>query len=228
MRDLVRCVVFDIDDTLYLERDYVLSGFRAVDSFVFAETGIRGLFDAAWREFLAGARGDIFDRALRSLGVSDPFLVDRMVSTYRVHYPDIGFLPDARRCLEEVPSGCRIGVISDGAAVSQRMKVRALGVRPRGAPVVLTGAMGTGWGKPSRRAYQLIEDATKLRGNRLLYVGDNPRKDFFAPVAMGWLTVRIRRPGSLHAALPTPAGVGVEIDDLESLPDLIRGSISPR
>jgi len=63
MNRLVDVVVFDLDDTLYLERDYVRSGFRAVDAWL-ASRGILGFFGEAWANFENGLRGKAFDRAL--------------------------------------------------------------------------------------------------------------------------------------------------------------------
>jgi len=49
-------VVLDMDDTLFLERDYVLSGFAAVDAVVAKEHGLKGFSESAWRLFCAGVR----------------------------------------------------------------------------------------------------------------------------------------------------------------------------
>ena len=62
MNRLADVVVFDLDDTLYLERDYVRSGFRAVDAWL-ASRGILGFFGEAWANFENGLRGKAFDRA---------------------------------------------------------------------------------------------------------------------------------------------------------------------
>ena len=56
-------VVFDLDDTLYAERDYVLSGMGAVAAWVEAELGSGA--DEAFAELVAlfdqGVRGRVFD-----------------------------------------------------------------------------------------------------------------------------------------------------------------------
>ncbi len=55
----------------------------------------------------------------------------------------------------------------------------------------------------------------------MVYVGDNPLKDFEAPNQMGWTTVRIRRHHSLHFELPTPGYVNAEIATLTELPQAL-------
>jgi hypothetical protein len=48
-------------------------------------------------------------------------------------------------------------------------------------------------------------------------VADNPAKDFVAPHRLGWRTVRVRRPDSLHADVPSGADVDAEIASLDDL-----------
>ena len=56
MTDNTLCVVFDIDDTLYLERDYVGSGFAAVGAWIEANLGFRSFSDRCWIAFRSGRR----------------------------------------------------------------------------------------------------------------------------------------------------------------------------
>ena len=52
-------------------------------------------------------------------------------------------------------------------------------------------------------------------------MADNPEKDFRAPRLLGWMTVRVRRGGSLHEATATPDYVDAELPDLTGLPALL-------
>ena len=65
-----QAIVFDLDDTLYPERAYVLSGFRAVAAWAAGELGLpvtQG-FAELRRLFDDGVRGDTFNRWLESHG----------------------------------------------------------------------------------------------------------------------------------------------------------------
>ncbi|MGQ9635778.1 MAG: HAD family hydrolase, partial [Bryobacteraceae bacterium] len=61
-------VAFDLDDTLYLERDYVRSGFEAVGEWAKERLGIGDFTQRAWRWFQQGRRGDIFNQVLVEIG----------------------------------------------------------------------------------------------------------------------------------------------------------------
>ena len=216
-----RLVVFDLDDTLFLERDYVRSGFRAVGDSVRRRLGVKGFFNAAWKRFESGERSLIFDRVLADRGVlpGRP-LVRELLSVYRTHVPRVKLCPDALRFLARCPEGVAIGVITDGRLPAQRAKVRALGLDRLVGDIVITGRWGTRFAKPHPRAYLWMERRFGLRGPACTYVGDNPAKDFQAPLSLGWSVFRVRRSGGLYGEVPSP-GVP-EIQSCEELRRLVR------
>lgn len=217
-----RCVVFDVDDTLYLERDYVRSGFGAIDELVRRDFGIEGFAARAWALFLEGVRGDTFNQVLASLGIpADEGLIGRLVEHYRNHTPDIHLMTDARLCLGTLSPLTAMAAITDGPRPSQRAKVAALGLGQWMDPIVVTSELGDGQGKPHPAAYQLVESRSQLKGRDCVYVADNPNKDFVAPRLLGWRTVRIRRNQGLHCQAPSGADVDTEIKSLDELPGVL-------
>jgi len=200
-----RLVVFDLDDTLYLERDFVRGGFRAVGEYLRRRRGVRGFFRAAWRRFTAGERALIFDRVLAEKGVEPaPGLVRKLLSIYRAHRPSLRLCADARRFLERPPEGVELAVITDGRLPVQRAKVRALGVDKLVEEIVCTGRWGPRYAKPHPRAFRLLERRFRRTGSDCVYIGDNPAKDFPAPRERGWASVRLRRPAGLYAGAAAP------------------------
>lgn len=217
----VRCLVFDVDDTLYLERDYVLSGFEAVGRWAMEELALPGLKECAWQLFRAGVRGKIFDHALEEAGVqAREELIHKLVAVYREHTPSITLLEDASQVLSLLQGNVRVGIVTDGTLASQAAKIEALELRRWADPVVCTAALGTEYGKPHPRAFQIVEDATGCSGDECLYVADNPLKDFEGPKRLGWRAVRVRRKGGFHADLPSGSDVDLELPDLRELPAL--------
>ncbi|GAA1773503.1 HAD family hydrolase [Luedemannella helvata] len=221
-------VVFDVDDTLYLERDYVRSGLDSLDRLVSAHWGRRGFGRAAWRCFLAGHRGDLIDRGLAALGIRPgPGEVARLVTAYREHRPRIALAPDAARALRRLSAaGATLAVVTDGPAASQEAKVRALGLDRACATVIVTDRYGPGFAKPHHRAFDEVMHRHEER--RWCYVADNPAKDFAAPRALGWRTVRVRRPGGLHAHVPDQGDVDVTVADLAMLDAVLGDPVGGR
>lgn len=210
------CVVFDLDDTLYLEREYVRSGLAMVGRAVEERCAVEGFAMIAWAAFERGVRGTLFDEALALLGVPPkPELIPGLVEIYRNHAPDISLLPDAAAALDALrASGASIAVISDGPLMSQRAKAQAVGAESWASLIVLTEELGDGMGKPHLSAFELVEKTLGFRGTDCLYVADNPDKDFGGPAQLGWRTARVRRSGSLHEAVPSTSEVDREDPDL--------------
>jgi putative hydrolase of the HAD superfamily len=213
----ISCVVFDIDDTLYLERDYVRSGFVAVAARVRESLGFEDFLDRAWDAFQDGARGSVFDHVLGEYGIGAGTVVPDLVEVYRRHRPDIALLPDARACLDRLRGRRILAAVTGGPVQSQRAKVEALRLHRWLAPIVFTSELGDGAEKPASRAFQLVEESVGVSGRRCAYVADNPTKDFGGPVSLGWVTVRVRRPESLHASVENESDVDAEIADLSGL-----------
>ena len=212
------CVVFDLDDTLFLEVDYVRSGFRAVGRYAQAEWGLAGLGDACWEAFQAGVRHRVFDTVLAGAGIeATPGAVGALVQAYRSHVPDIGLLPDAAACLSALAGRVSLAVVTDGPAVSQRNKAAALGAEGWSALSVFTAELGEGHSKPDPLAFQMVQEACGWAGADCLYLADNPAKDFAGPARLGWRTARIRRPAGLHAGVPSGPDVQREEPSLDWL-----------
>ncbi|MFO0974577.1 MAG: HAD hydrolase-like protein [Phycisphaerae bacterium] len=148
-------IVFDLDDTLYLERDFARSGFRHV-SRAFADRlgSAERSAELMLHHFDGPNRRRVFDATLESLGrPADAALVGEMVAAYRSHEPAIALLPDAERALARL-AGRPSGLISDGDAAMQRRKISALRLAGRVGTMILTGELGPGMGKPHPRAFE--------------------------------------------------------------------------
>jgi len=219
----LEAVVFDIDDTVYLERDYVRSGFAAAGDWARDQLGVSGLGERAWSTFVAGRRGDVFDEALAACGVVvDPEVVGALVSVYRTHEPAIALLPDARTCLGDLASRVPIAVITDGPLASQQAKARVLCLGRWADAMLFTDGIGPGWGKPDARSFAMVQERLEVDPGACAYVADNPVKDFAGPKSLGWTTVRVRRPQGLHRRLPSTEDVDHEVPDLTTLAELVE------
>jgi putative hydrolase of the HAD superfamily len=195
-------IVFDLDDTLYLEIDFVRSGFAAVDRWVNDRFAILGFFDRAWALFEAGRRGDVFDRALLELGIPvSPGLVRHLVDIYRGHAPSIQLAPDAEETLDALCHRRSAALLTDGFGTTQARKVAALGLTGRLRPIIYTDELGSDMQKPHPQGFLAIQKEFGLGAREFVYVADNPAKDFVGPRGLGWKTVRVRRPEGQYAQL---------------------------
>jgi putative hydrolase of the HAD superfamily len=217
-----KAIVFDLDDTLYLERDYVRSGFQATGEWFRVEFGMPDFAQRAEAAFRIGGRGKIFDGVLISYGITpEPELVGRLVEVYRNHSPSIELLEDARICLNALRGTRPLALITDGPSRTQRSKIHALGIASFFDSIVVTGDFGSEFSKPHPRAFLCVEESLGINGERLVYVADNPMKDFQAPRKLGWQTIQVLRKHGIYANVIGSAGADLQVPDLVALLPLL-------
>jgi putative hydrolase of the HAD superfamily len=223
-------IVFDLDDTLYPERQYAWGGFEAVARAFADRLGDAAGNLARMRRLLDSKdRGRVFDALLDELAIADRGdLVSRMVEVYRGTRPRIALFEGTEEVLAELRRGYRLGLLTDppsGGPSIQWTKIEVLGIRCYFHAIVVTSELGADCGKPSARPFEVLAERMQVEANRLVYVADNPRKDFLAPNALGWRTVQVLRPDGLYARETPPPGGAAQhvIAALGQLPALVRG-----
>ena len=141
-----------------------------------------------------------------------PLMMKNLVRVYREHYPVIKLYPDAEQVLRFLPSRCRLAVVSDGPAVSQRRKVEALSLKSYFDPIILTAEWGAKYAKPSHLAFREVETKRGVSGDVCAYIADNPLKDFLGPRVCGWQTVRVRRLDGIYGMLEPEPGYEADLE----------------
>ncbi len=219
--NMIKAIIFDLDDTLYPERDYVRSGFRAVGDWaerrldltpVIVRAQLQALFDG-------GFRGDAFQWWLSEQGLTESLLPE-MVKTYREHEPQIAFFPETKNVLDALKPLYRLGLVTEGRRSAQEAKIRALGLERWIEAVVILGEDDRAEWKPSRKPFDRILGMLSISGGEAAYVGDNPRKDFRGAREAGLKTVRIRREEGLHAGEEPAAGEDAPDREIHALDEL--------
>lgn len=177
-------VVFDLDDTLYREADYQLSGFQAVCRCLEPLYGrsLRGEME----RLLARGERDVLGALCRTLSLPDT-VKQSLLWVYRLHQPDIKLSASVRAAVLEFERRCRgVAILTDGRSVTQRLKLRALGLEH--LPAYISEEHGDE--KPSPRRFERV--MCDIPAANYMYIGDNPIKDFLAPNRLGWLSVGVR------------------------------------
>ncbi len=185
-------VVFDLDDTLYKEVDFVRSAFRRISETVFPLTKI-DVFDEMWVDYLQGkeALGLLKNRHSLPVEICD------LVRQYRYHKPNIALSCGAEKLLRQLSvSGAKLGVITDGRDETQNNKLHALAIYELFHMIVISESFGTE--KPAEENYVAFE--SRFANCRYVYVGDNFHKDFVTPNRLGWNTIGLLDDGrNIHS-----------------------------
>lgn len=211
-------LVFDLDDTLYDELTYVRSGFRAV-----AEWGETFLGIDTERSFKQ--LNEIYDRDGRG-HVFDVWLagrasISKAVAVYRHHEPRIELWESAKNVITSL---CNhpIYIVTDGHKIVQDKKLAALGLRRYVRHAYITHRYGLSRAKPSTFCFELIARREGRPLSELIYVADNPTKDFVGLNAIGAHTIRVMT--GQHCKIVARPGFDAQnrISDLWHLPAFLK------
>jgi putative hydrolase of the HAD superfamily len=215
-------VVIDLDDTLYAEYDYQTSGIRAVSK-VITELYGQDITDQilSWRD--EGER-DLWGRAclLLDLPVS---VKETLLWIYRLHDPELTLAVAMVNALSQISSIVKdVVILTDGRSVSQRKKIHALGLED--FHVYISEEYQSK--KPDPIKFKAI--MRDFPAFQYLYVGDNPKKDFIAPNALGWKTVGLSGGlKNIHAqttdGLPSGALPDTWINSLSEMIKILRSDV---
>jgi putative hydrolase of the HAD superfamily len=184
-------LIFDLDDTLYLERDFVDSGFRAVACWLQSHYGwdAEDSFTMMCGILESEGRGKVFDRFLESKKKRTAILVRNCLQVYRMHMPKISLFSAAKRTI--AASRWHSYLVTDGNKVVQQNKIAALGIESDFRKVFITHRYGIRNAKPSTYCFDLIRRREQCDWRDMAYIGDNPAKDFVNLNPLGVMTIRV-------------------------------------
>ena len=191
-RPKVEGVIFDLDDTLYREKDFVRSGYAAVASYL----GEEAYAEVMWRYFEAGLPA--IDRLLSEIGKDHE--KEACLRVYRTHEKGYRMYPGAEEMLLTLRDlGIRTGIITDGREETQQAKIRAFDLRDRVDDVIITDALGgEQFRKPCDIAYRILQRKWRIPFSRMMYVGDNADKDFGAVFTLSMQGIFLRNKDGVH------------------------------
>lgn len=174
----LKAVIFDLDDTLYGEKEYVRSGYRAIADIM---PQVDRMDEKLWAAF--EQKKSAIDEVLREEGIYNEEIKQKCLSVYRFHQPDIHFYAGVLELLQMLRAdGYKLGVITDGRPEGQRAKIRALGLDELVDYIIVTDELGgVEYRKPNKAAFVKMQEALGVEFEEMCYVGDNIKKDFIAP-----------------------------------------------
>jgi putative hydrolase of the HAD superfamily len=223
----IRVILFDLDDTLYDEKQFVKSGFAKVAEFIEEKFSINKIdfYKILIDIYNDGSRGDTFNLALEKLNVVyDEDTIRTMVKTYRKHIPKIKLDKGVRSLLIKLRGIYSLGIITDGYFEVQKNKVQVLKLEELFDSIIYTDQNGKEYWKPNVYGYKLALKIIKVLSEEAVYIGDNPHKDFIGAKKMGILTVRILQPGREYSKVRLSKGyeADYEIRELCEIMNLLK------
>ena len=209
--------IFDLDETLYDEKTFVLSGLRYVAPFLSLNSQYSEgeMFDFMQDEFNSDGRAKIFQH-LKKTFVDFEFETEKLIEVYRSQEPNLKLYEDAKNLLSSL-SNYSIYLVTDGNRMTQWSKINALGINAVFKKIFVTDEHGVEAKKPHLKCFELIKALEKCEWQNMVYVGDDPHKDFINLKPLGMRTVRVNRGRFFNVILDEKYEADLVVNDLDEL-----------
>ena len=187
-----KVVVFDLDDTLYKEIDFLKSGYRKVAEQVAKQYGCdaRAIYEQLLKWYYNGENA--FACMNEEYGFGNP--INEYLDIYRYHHPTITLSDETKDTLSKLKEvDVVLGIITDGREITQKQKVEALDLEEWIPMEMVIINEDKKYFKPNHWSYDkmMLKCYQKYPDNNFdfFYVGDNTEKDFIAPNQLEWTSV---------------------------------------
>ncbi|APU61661.1 HAD-IA family hydrolase [Clostridium botulinum] len=192
MKQVINTIIFDLDDTLYKELDFVYGAFKEVCTYLSNKYNKdeKQLYKDILNTLEEHGRGKIFNIICEKYNMKAD--IKELVKIYREAKPKISLYEDAKYILTYLKAK-NVGIITDGKASVQWNKIKLLGLEKMVDKIIVTDDFGLDFWKPHEFAYREMLKYFNCTSEQCIYVGDNPHKDFIGARKVGMHTVRIIR-----------------------------------
>lgn len=171
-------IVFDLDDTLIKEIDFLKSAFMEISRIVNSKDD--NLFPQMMNWYYE--KENVFQNLVELYPDYD---IMNLKTIYRNHFPNFNSNSKVKYFLIELKnSGFKLGLITDGYKVTQRNKIKALDIELLFDLIIISEEFGSE--KPNLKNYEIFH---QFNTDEYFYIGDNVNKDFISPNSLGWKTV---------------------------------------
>ncbi|WP_291076704.1 MULTISPECIES: HAD family hydrolase [unclassified Empedobacter] len=182
----VKYIIFDLDDTLMYEIDYLKSAYKEIAALIDKENH-EELYELMFSKYQRGE--NVFDFLVEDY---PKYSIEQLLELYRNHFPNVSLNEGAYDLLKKIKSkGYKLGLITDGRSISQRNKLKALGIEDLFEKIIVSEEFGST--KPDERNFKIFHENDI---DDYFYIADNPKKDFVSPNKLGWTSICLLDQGS--------------------------------
>jgi len=220
-------LVFDLDDTLYDEKQFVYSGFLEVANWIseMSKTSSNVIYESMVKDLSVNGRGEVFNNALKQYFHETKKNIRKCLSIYRLHKPRICLEKDVADLLLELGKSYKLYIVTDGNKIVQNNKIKSLDVEKYIKKAFITYRYGLNASKPSLKCFEIIKNIEKINWQELVYIGDNPNKDFVNLNKVNAITIRVLQGDNANIEVTNEYDAKFKIEKLSDLRMLIKNNL---
>ena len=173
-------IVFDLDDTLYKEIDFVKSAYIYINNFINKrfDIDLSSEIDSCLKREIS-----FYDCIITNFPKIKDFTLQKYLELYRFHYPSISLSTDVSTFIKKLTeSNIEFSIITDGRSISQRNKIDSLGLNQMIKNIIISEE--TSYDKPHLNNFKILDQI--YPDKNFVYIADNTSKDFLAPNILKW------------------------------------------
>jgi putative hydrolase of the HAD superfamily len=197
---MIKTVIFDLDNTLYNENDFVYAGFKHVTDEFFA--GSLGVYTKLCElHKITSASHKIFDILMKEMGIFSKEKVMEMAYAYRTNLPHIECFSWVKPLFIDLRlSGNTIGLITNGRTMPQYNKIISLGLRKHVDKYLICDILDFKYWKPHPLSYRMMSQWLNVKPENCLYIDDNCT-NVDAAVELGMQGICSKNPDDIPKAI---------------------------
>ncbi|SFE55481.1 HAD family hydrolase [Alteribacillus iranensis] len=222
-----KAIIFDLDDTLISEKEYIKSGYKHISKILSGKLNKdeNALYELLLR-LLSKSSQNVFNRLLDIFEFNYTRNdIGYLVEEYRNHLPNIVFFDDVLPCLDILKDReVKTGIITDGYSNAQNQKIKVIGATNYFDKIIVTDELGREYWKPHPKSFEIMKHALDVEYDEMIYVGDNPKKDFYISRIYPIKTIRVQRENGVYATSEYYQGVkeNITISTLKEINDVLN------
>lgn len=186
-----KAVFFDLDNTLYDNKQYFLGAFKEIANYLFKKHGI--LREKTYKDLIKLWKEKtsiylyLFDDLLDVLKLKKE--LKKVIKIFNDYEGKLRPYPGVISVLKELKKrNYKLGIITDGNVKRQKRKIKALGFGNFFQVIIYTKKSKP---KPSKTSFLTAFKKMNIKPKNTYYIADNPLVDFEGSKKTGMKTVRI-------------------------------------
>ena len=181
------CLFIDLDDTLYNEVDFVISGYNHIYKWVLKNLNLDIQYRPSKKDVINNIENHI-QTFIKKNNLAEKYS-DTFIKLIREHKPNINLSYSNLKKLKVISNTFKnLVLITNGRSISQRNKLQSLNIQKFFMEILISEEFG--FKKPDKIFYEKIIE--KYKNYNLIFIGDNIDIDLITPIDKGLKTILIK------------------------------------
>jgi putative hydrolase of the HAD superfamily len=174
---MIRYIFFDLDNTLYEEKNYILACYNEIAKFINKKTSISISSLDIYKIREKNGDRNVFQILLKDYNIAN-INFQQLIDIYQSFNAPVQLYPNVRTVLLDLSKQYSLGILTNGGEKTQNNKINCLGIRCLFDNIIITGKhLEKEFWKPHKSAFRLIFEFCSCNSLECIYIGDSYNND---------------------------------------------------